>query len=740
LVYDIISKGDKVKDKILENLNSQQLAAVKTVNGPIMAVAGAGSGKTRVLTRRVAYLIEEEGIYPNNILAITFTNKAAEEMRRRVASLLDMSLQGLWISTFHSMGSKILRNEIHHLGYKNDFQIIDDDDSAIIVKNLMKDHNYDLKNFSAKITASLISSIKGHHASINGLVEPIRSMIMQIYPLYNRFLKDNNLVDFQDLLILILELFQKFPEVLRKYQEKFEYILVDEFQDTNDLQYDIVKLLAINHRNLFIVGDEDQSIYSFRGSNIQNIKKFINDFPEHFTIMLNQNYRSKDVILKAANSVIKNNRNRIKKELFSTMDAGEKIIHFKAETDEEEAYYVYDQIKKNWKNGVKLNDIAILYRNNAMSRRFEDIFLKYNVPHRVIGNISFYKRKEIKDIIAYLHLVINMGDDYSFSRIYNVPKRGIGNVSFGKMVEEAKNNNLRLFDVVDEQSDILKGKSKESLLDLKNVIIDIKSKINNQSLLDTYDELVQRTGYKAMLENDDSTADKSFQSERRLDNLNEFKSLLMEKISGYDINFTNFEILVNLLNDLALHEQAQEIDEKGEYLNLMTVHAAKGLEFEIVFVTCLEQTLFPSSQSLMDKFNVDEERRLFYVALTRAKERVFLTNSRNRFMYGRFMENLDSQFLDEIDNDFIERKGMYRPKREIFEKPKQRKSIEIYENDYTYEKVEQNVSVGSKIQHKTFGKGVVVSIEDEKIRVAFPTPIGIKILIKNHPSYEVIIK
>jgi len=729
-----------VIDKILENLNPQQLEAVKTINGPIMAVAGAGSGKTRVLTRRVAYLIENEGIYPNNILAITFTNKAAEEMRKRVASLLDFSLQGLWISTFHAMGSKILRSEIHHLGYKNDFQIIDDDDCTIIVKKLMKEHNYDQKNFSPKITSHLISAIKGHHASVNGLVEPIRSMIIQIYPLYNKFLKDNNLVDFQDLLILILELFQNFPQVLKKYQEKFEYILVDEFQDTNDLQYEIVKLLAIKHRNLFIVGDEDQSIYSFRGSNIQNIKKFTKDFPEYLTVMLNQNYRSKDVILKAANSVIKNNRNRIKKELYSTMDGGEKLVHYKAETDEEEAYYVYDQIKKYWKNGVKLNDIAILYRNNAMSRKFEDIFLKYNVPHRVIGNISFYKRKEIKDIIAYLHLLINTGDDYSFSRIYNVPKRGIGNVSFNKMVEVAQNNNIKLFDVIDENSDILKGKSKESLLALKNTIIDIRRKINSQSLLDTYDELISKTGYKAMLENDDETADKTFQSERRLDNLNEFKSLLMEKISDYDINFSNYEILVNLLNDLALHEQAQEIDESGEYINLMTVHAAKGLEFKIVFITCLEQSLFPSSQSLMEKFNVDEERRLFYVALTRAKDRVFLTNCRNRFMYGRYMENLDSQFLDEIETEFVERKGMYRPKKEIFERPRQRKTIEINENEYVYEKVEQNVSVGCKIEHKSFGKGVVVAIEDDKIRVAFPSPTGIKILIKNHPSYEVINK
>ncbi len=729
-----------MKEKILENLNTQQILAVQNVHGPIMAVAGAGSGKTRVLTRRIAYLIKEQGIYPGKILAITFTNKAAEEMRKRVLNLLDVSIEEAWISTFHAMGAKILRNDIHHLGYKRDYQIIDDEDSTIIVKNLMKDHNYDRKNFSPKITSHLFAAIKGQHASFNSLQEPIRSMVLQLYPLYNAYLKKNNLVDFQDLLVLVLELFQKHPDVLKKYQEKFEYILVDEFQDTNDLQYEIVHMLAVNHRNLFIVGDEDQSIYAFRGSNIQNIRKFIEDFPEHITIMLNQNYRSQDSILKAANSVIKNNRNRIKKELFSTLGSGDKIIHFKAGTDEEEAYFVYEKIKSYWKNGIKLNDIAILYRNNAMSRKFEDIFLKFNVPHRVIGNISFYKRKEIKDIIAYLHLIINMGDDYAFSRVYNTPKRGIGEATFAKLVEEAIDNNLRLFDVIDENNENLKGKAKESMLNLKNTIISLKEKINEQSLLDTYDQLVEQSGYKAMLESDDATLDRSFQSERRLDNLNEFKSLMMEKIAGYDINFNNYEILVNLLNDLALHEQAQEIDEKGEYVNLMTVHAAKGLEFKIVFVTCLEQSLFPSNQSLTESMNIDEERRLFYVALTRAKDQVYLTNCQTRFMYGHYMMNSDSQFIDEIDPDYLDRRGMYQPKKLNFEKPKQRKSIELDESKYTYEAVKQSVSVGNKIEHKTFGKGVVVAIEDDKIRVAFPSPIGIKILIKDHPSYEVVTK
>jgi DNA helicase-2/ATP-dependent DNA helicase PcrA len=726
-----------VKESIFDNLNSQQLQAVKTVNGPVMAVAGAGSGKTRVLTRRVAYLIEEVGIYPKNVLAITFTNKAAEEMRKRVSSLLDISLEGLWISTFHAMGAKILRSEIQHLGYNRNFQIIDDDDSHTIVKKLMKEHNYDTKFFSTKTTNNLISSIKGHQKQINGIEEPIRSMISQIYPLYNKFLKENNLVDFEDLLVLILELFKNFPEVLKKYQEKFQYILVDEFQDTNNLQYEIVKLLAINHRNIFIVGDEDQSIYAFRGSNINNIKKFMKDFSEQVTIMLNQNYRSKDIILRAANSVIKNNRNRIEKELFSTISGGDKIIHYQAENDEEEAYFVYDQIKKYWKKGQKLNDIAILYRNNAMSRKFEDIFLKYNVPHRVIGNVSFYKRKEIKDIIAYLHLLINTGDDYSFSRVYNVPKRGVGNVTFNNLMIEANQRNLKLFDCIEEDSTVLKGRTLESMLKFKNMILDLKNQLNERTLLDTYDDLIEKSGYKSMLESEDSSIDKSLMAEKRLDNLNEFKSLLIEKISDYDQDFTNYDILSNLLNDLALQEQAQEINENGEYVSLMTAHSAKGLEFKTVFITCLEQGLFPSNQSISERYNVDEERRLFYVAITRAKDNVFLTSCRNRYMYGKNMYNPESQFLTEIDEDLIIKKGFV-PKKPIFEKPLERKSKEFHEYNYTYDEVDKMIKAGDKIQHKTFGKGVVVEVVEEKVKIAFPYPIGIKVLMKNHPSYEVI--
>ncbi len=702
-----------------------------------MAVAGAGSGKTKVLTNRIAYLISEIGIAPNNILAITFTNKAAEEMRSRVFNLVDSPSNSVWVSTFHALGSKILRYDIDKLGYSKDFQIIDDDDSSAIIKELLKKHNYDLKQFYPKIINKLVQKHKGNQLQLDYMEEPIKSVIKQIYPKYNKYLYDNNLVDFQDLLVLTLKLLNEFPNVLRKYQDKFQYILVDEFQDTNDLQYNIVRLLSSRHKNIFIVGDEDQSIYAFRGSNIKNIQKFMTDFPTFKKIILNQNYRSKDNILKAANSVIKNNKSRIPKELFSTLGPGEKIVHYKAGNEEEEAYYVYDKIKSLLNSGYKKKDIVILYRNNSMSRKFEDVFLKYNMPHKVIGSVSFYKRKEIKDIIAYLRLLINKGDDYAFSRICNIPKRGLGNVTYSRLDSYAREHNLKLMDVIDDEMPYVSKKTKQALIKLKNDIIDLQTNIEKISLLETYDLLLEKSGYMAMLENSELQDEKAFESGRRLDNLKEFKTIILEKIQNYDSSYSNYEILAILLNDLALREEAEESIDQTDYISLMTVHSAKGLEFKVVFITCLEQTLFPSSQSLQEQNNVEEERRLFYVALTRAKDLIFLTNCQTRFMYGHFMVNLDSQFIDEIDEDLVVKKGIYRPKNIVIEKPYHRKTKKTLTKIYEYKEVEHDVKLGDRIIHKTFGKGIVVTIDDDKIKVAFKSPIGIKILMKNHPSYEV---
>jgi len=726
-----------LKKSIFTDLNERQIEAVKNTEGPVMAVAGAGSGKTRVLTNRIAYLIGEIGISPENILAITFTNKAAEEMRSRVFNLIDLPVNGMWISTFHAMGAKILRNDIHYLDYTGDFQIIDDDDSTIITKNLLKDLNYDLKQLYPKIISKILQKAKGNQIEIDFLEEPLKSVIQQLLPKYNSYLKENNLVDFQDLLILPLNLFRNYPKILERYQKAFQYILVDEFQDTNDLQYEIVKYLARAHQNLFIVGDEDQSIYAFRGSNIENIKKFMRDFPKYRKIILDQNYRSRDNILKAANSVIQNNRTRIAKNLYSTLGPGEKIVHYKAGTDDEEAYFVYEKIRSLLKNGYDKKDIAILYRNNSMSRKFEDVFLKYNIQHKVIGNISFYKRREIKDMISYLRLIINKGDDYAFSRICNVPKRGLGNVSFSKLEKYARDHNLRMMDTIDEDMPFVNKKTKEALVKLKNNITQLQKELEERSLIETYDLLLEKSGYKAMLEDSDLLGDKAFESERRLDNVNEFKTIIIEKTKDYDSDFSRYDILANMLNDLALREEAEDTINDKDFVSLMTVHSAKGLEFKVVFIACLEQTLFPSSQSLQERNNVEEERRLFYVALTRAKELVFLTNCKSRFMYGRPMDNLDSQFIDEIDNELLEKRGMYKPTKIVVEKPYHRKPKIDYTPQVDYEEVKQLVRTGDKIEHKKFGKGIVVSISDDKITVAFKSPAGIKILMKDHPSYTV---
>jgi len=725
---------------IFDQLNEQQALAVRTVQGPVMAVAGAGSGKTRVLTNRIAYLIDEIGIPANHILAITFTNRAADEMRGRVFRMTDLPLNGIWLSTFHAMGAKILRFDIHHLGYANNFQILDDDDSMIIVKNVMKTLNYDVKKYSPKAISGLIEEAKADPDTI-ALANPAwRKVLADIFDAYQKFLKDNDLVDFQDLLVLPLRLFREFPDVLKKYQDWFSYILVDEFQDTNDLQYDLVWLLAKEHRNLFIVGDEDQSIYAFRGANIENIRKFMRDFPEHRKIILNQNYRSKTTILDAANAVIKHNKNRIPKELFSTLGPGDKVVHFKAESDEEEAYWIYNKIKTLVKlGGLDYRDVAILYRNNAMSRKFEDVMLKYNVPHKVIGNLSFYKRKEIKDVIAYLRLIVNRGDDYAFSRIYNEPKRGIGEMTFEKMKDHAAARDLKLMDLIDDDLPAIVGKSAaEKLYQFRAAIDAIRADIENRNLLETYDSVLDKSGYTAMLTREALTADQMLEAERRRENLAEFKTILLEKLKEMG-PLTNMDKLVQILTELALRAEAEEEMQTDNYVSLMTMHSAKGLEFKVVFLTCFEQTLFPSSQSLFERADVEEERRLFYVALTRAKERVFITNAQQRLMYGRYQDNPDSEFLSEIGDDLIDRQGLAKPRLRPefgFPKPEPRVTEEKRPQAPSYIPSGIRFAIGDKVKHAVFGEGIIVMIDADKATIAFKSPVGIKILMKDHPSIQ----
>lgn len=733
--YDIIFTGDTMASNLFEKLNPQQAEAVRIVSGPVMAVAGAGSGKTRVLTNRVAYLIDEIGIPANRILAITFTNRAAEEMKSRVFKLIKMPLKGIWISTFHAMGAKILRNDIHHLGYESNFQIIDDDDTVIITKNILKDLNYDPKQYNPKALANLVEAAKGDPIVLEIQTNPFKKILSEVFEEYQKYLRKNNLVDFQDLLVLVIKLFREFPEVLKKYQSWFEYIMVDEFQDTNDLQYDIVHLLAEKHQNIFIVGDEDQSIYAFRGANIQNIRKFMRDFPNHHKIILNQNYRSKRTILDAANSVIKHNRNRIPKDLFSQLGQGDKIIHYKAENDDEEAYFVYDRIKQFFKSGSSYKDIAILYRNNSMSRKFEDVLLKYNIPYKVIGNISFYKRKEIKDIIAYLRLIVNLNDDYAFARVYNEPKRGIGQTSFEKIQEYAKDHQLKIMDCIDEGVDFLVGKSTaQKLQDFKKIISDLLLEIEDVNLLVTFENLLARSGYLQALQKEAISGEKMLEAERRIENIQEFKTIILEKIKEYDA-IKNYDILVNILNELALRSEAEDLLENDEYVSLMTMHSAKGLEFKVIFLTCFEQTLFPSNQSLLERNDVEEERRLFYVGLTRAKEYVYITNAKSRFMYGHYQSNLDSEFLAEIPQDLVEHQGIMK-RQNTFSNFTKKEEKTVIDTLSSYTPTKNQFSIGDKVKHITFGEGVVVMIDKDKATIAFKAEYGIKVLMKDHPSIQ----
>lgn len=740
--YGIIFMVIMMGKGIFDQLNAEQALAVRTVQGPVMAVAGAGSGKTRVLTNRIAYLIDEIGIPANHILAITFTNRAADEMRGRVFRMTDLPLNGIWLSTFHAMGAKILRFDIHHLGYDSNFQILDDDDSLIIVKNVMKKLDLDPKKYSPKAIAGLIEEAKADPGTIELANPAWRKIVGEVFLEYQKFLKDNNLVDFQDLLVLPLQLFREFPDVLKKYQEWFSYILVDEFQDTNDLQYDLVYLLAKDHRNLFIVGDEDQSIYAFRGANIANIRKFMKDFPEHKKIILNQNYRSVTTILDAANAVIKHNKNRIPKELYSTLGAGDKLVHFKAESDEEEAYWIYNKIKTLVKlGGLEYRDFAILYRNNAMSRKFEDVMLKYNIPHKVVGNLSFYKRKEIKDVIAYLRLIVNRGDDYAFSRIYNEPKRGIGETTFEKMKDFAESHDLKLMDLIDDDLPTIVGKAAaEKLKAFRTAIDEIRADIENKNLLETYDAILDRSGYMAMLTREALSAEQMLEAERRRENLAEFKTILLEKLKEMGL-LTNMDKLVQILTELALRSEAEEEMKTDNYVSLMTMHSAKGLEFKVVFLTCFEQSLFPSSQSLFERADVEEERRLFYVALTRAKERVFITNAQQRLMYGHYQDNPDSEFLSEIGEELVDHQGLAKPKiKADFGFPKPEPRVTEYHPAPpaapAYTPSGNRFVIGDKVRHAVFGEGIIVMIDADKATIAFKAPVGIKILMKDHPSIQ----
>ena len=699
----------------LSGLNKSQLEAVKTTEGPVMVMAGAGSGKTKVLTTRISYLIGELGVPLDNILAVTFTNKAANEMKERISKILNINAKGMWVSTFHSFSSRLLRLEIDKMPpYTKYFNIIDDDDSLKIVKEIMKEMG-DLYT-SPKEMRNLISKSKNF---LDFKIKDIdrRTEFHKVFDEYEARLKKDNLLDFDDLIIKTIELLTKFPNVLEKYQHKFQYILVDEFQDTNELQYKLMKLLSQKHKNIFVVGDDFQSIYAFRGAKLENINKFQRDFIGTKLILLEQNYRSTKEILNLANNVIINNPNQIKKTMFSENNFGSKPKIYSAYSSYDEIMYVCDKIKELVLDGDSYNDIAIMYRANHISRGFEEQLMKYRIPYKIYGGLSFFSRAEIKDMIAYLRLLIFSDDNFSFKRVVNNPKRGIGKSILDKLELIANESNLSLYDAIPNYKG--KGQGASGLVEFKMIIDSIKATIENYKLPDLIDVLLDETGYKDELYR---TEDEEV-AEDKLNNIKEFKSIL--KDTDEESLDSNVIKLQGLLGDLALRTNNDDNND-GNSVILTTYHQAKGLEFKDVFMVANEEGIFPSSNTVTDE-EIEEERRICYVGITRAKKKLFLTYCNHRRIFGYDTDMSPSRFIDEMDKSLLDDNKVRKAPVVNYNKPIEKKTVvESNNNDI--------INVGDKVNHKSFGDGVVVAKDGMVITVAFKAEFGIKKLKADHPS------
>ena len=695
----------------LDNLNKQQKEAVTHIDGPMLVLAGAGSGKTKVLTSRIAYLIEN-GVNPRNILAITFTNKAAKEMKDRVINLIGSSANYIQISTFHSLGLKMIKENYNILGYDKNFTILDSDDTLTVVKKIIKEMNLNPQFYNAKAIRNKISSAKNELMSVSEFSHvEFDKDIVRIFEKYNSILKTNNSVDFDDLLVLPIQLLNN-SEVLDRYQELYKYILIDEYQDTNEAQYKFTKKLANKYKNIFVVGDNDQAIYAFRGANFKNILNFEKDYPNCKTILLEENYRSTKMILNAANSVIKNNKERKDKNLWSNNPEGNKIKYIQADSDKEEGSYISSKIKELNNNGVNYEDIAILYRTNAQSRLIEEEMLKNNIPYRVIGSFYFYNRKEIKDLLCYLRLINNPHDDISLTRVINVPKRGIGTKTMENLDAKSNELGISLFDAISD------GKE----LSFKNLILKMKEECENLSLTEMVDLVLNESGMKQELVNE-----KTLESEIRLENLEEFKSIT----KNYEEEFGVIS-LSDFLNEISLVSDMSEHQESKNKVSLMTVHAVKGLEFDYVFVTGMEEGIFPHYNAINDgsRSAIEEERRLCYVAITRAKKDLWLLNAKRRMLFGNTQTNLPSRFMDEIDPKYLE---VENNRKSVFKK------VNNFVKEEMFNKTDTEYQAGDLISHTEYGQGVIISVDKSIITVAFPHPYGVKKLMKNHKSISKVV-
>ncbi|MDP1504392.1 DNA helicase PcrA [Bacillus velezensis] len=727
-----------ISNQLLSGLNPVQQEAVKTTDGPLLLMAGAGSGKTRVLTHRIAYLMAEKHVAPWNILAITFTNKAAREMKERVESILGPGADEIWISTFHSMCVRILRRDIDRIGINRNFSILDTADQLSVIKGILKERNIDPKKFDPRSILGSISSAK------NELIEPEEfaksagsyydQVTSDVYTDYQKKLLKNQSLDFDDLIMTTIKLFERVPEVLEFYQRKFQYIHVDEYQDTNRAQYLLVKQLAARLENICVVGDSDQSIYRWRGADIANILSFEKDYPSANVILLEQNYRSTKRILQAANEVIKNNSNRKPKNLWTENDEGIKLSYYSGDNEFGEGQFVAGKIYELHSSGRrKLSDIAILYRTNAQSRVIEETLLKSGLNYNIVGGTKFYDRKEIKDILAYLRLVSNPDDDISFTRIVNVPKRGVGATSLEKIASYAAMNGMSMFQAVKQVDFIgVSAKAANALDGFGAMIENLTNMQDYLSITELTEEILEKTEYREMLK-----AEKSIEAQSRLENIDEFLSVTK-----------NFEqksedkSLVAFLTDLALIADIDQLDQKEEEsggkdaVTLMTLHAAKGLEFPVVFLMGMEEGVFPHSRSLMEEAEMEEERRLAYVGITRAEEELYLTNAKMRTLFGRTNMNPESRFIREIPGDLLENLNEKKtPRMQPGRKVQPKRGPVSRPVSYANKTGGDSLSwaVGDKAGHKKWGTGTVVSVKGEgestELDIAFPSPVGVKRLL-----------
>ncbi|WIF94062.1 DNA helicase PcrA [Caminicella sporogenes] len=727
----------------LSTLNDMQRMAVENTEGPLLILAGAGSGKTRVLTHRIAYLIKEKGVFPGNILAITFTNKAASEMKERIEQLIGSIASNMWISTFHSACVRILRRDIEKIGYTRDFVIYDTSDQRTLIKECLKELNMSDKSYPVNYVQGIISSAKDKLQTPEKFINLNYSdfklrPICDLYSLYQKKLKSNNAMDFDDLIMKTIELFETASDALKYYQRKFEYIMVDEYQDTNRAQYKLINMLSKVHRNLCVVGDEDQSIYRFRGADIRNILDFEKDFPDAKVIKLEQNYRCTKIILEAANNVIKENVERKYKKLWTNNEEGQKIKYYKAQTENDEASFIANEINKKVKSGDRnYSDFAVLYRTNAQSRVIEDAFMKNNIPYKIIGGLKFYDRKEIKDIIAYLRVIQNPLDDISLLRIINVPKRGIGNRTIEKIREMANQQGEKLFSAILDaaESGMFSKRVTAGLNSFLNIIIKYKENKEQYTVTEIIKNILNETGYIKELEDENS-----IEARTRIENLQEFLSVAME----FENN-SETKSLSEFLEGISLMSDIDNLEDEQNVVVLMTLHSAKGLEFPIVFMTGMEEGIFPSSRSIMDDREIEEERRLCYVGITRAKEELYLTHAFMRTLYGRTNVNPVSRFIDEIPKNLIEEGGEKRNIRGIvkqnFGSKLSLKPMEFMEKRAVNKVDSSEIKPGTKIEHKLFGTGTVITVkgsgEKAELTVAFDKK-GVKKLILGYAPIEII--